>query len=367
MPFRKVVGTQSASLNWYRKGTGTSGWRDARPERGRRDGVDGDNAPESAIHPPDPQDRPSDLRQSAGAGEISGMTSDHPPATRRAFLSLLALAGSAGFRPAQAAAQQVSVRSGSLGPLIRTVALNAVLDHPQGITTSADGATLFVTSVLRKEQKGLLVAFRASDGMLQQRVEVQDGARYHPGGFGRLGDALWLPVAEYRRGSTSVVQSRDTRTLAVRSSFEVADHVGAVAVTSGAIIGCNWDARVFYEWTFDGRQSARVEHDGAARYQDLHWAGEALIAAGLLGDTGVVDLLDWPSLDLRERIVVGRTDRGVVLTAEGMAVAGSELLLLPEDDPTRVFVHAWTGAAVRETPPPRPNEPERSLFRRPVP
>jgi len=295
------------------------------------------------------------------------MTPDHPPASRRAFLALLGLAGSAVFRPARPAAQQVSVRSGSLGPLIRTVTLNGVLDHPQGITTSADGATLFVTSVLRKEQKGLLVAFRASDGMLLQRVEVQDGARYHPGGLGRLGDALWLPVAEYRRTSTSVVQCRDVKTLAVRSSFPVADHIGAVAVTSGALIGCNWDARAFYEWTFEGKESKVVEHDGSARYQDLHWTGEALLAGGLIGDQGVVDLLEWPSLDLRERIVVGQTDRGVVLTAEGMAVRGSELLLMPEDDPTRVFVHTWTGAPVTETPLARPNEPERSLFRRPVP
>ncbi len=288
------------------------------------------------------------------------MTSDHPPASRRAFLALLGLAGSAVFRPARPAAQQVSVRSGSLGPLIRTVTLNGVLDHPQGITTSADGATLFVTSVLRKEQKGLLVAFRASDGMLLQRVEVQDGARYHPGGLGRLGDALWLPVAEYRRDvdQRGAVRAM-SKTLAVRSSFPVADHIGAVAVTSGALIGCNWDARVFYEWTFEGKESKVVDHDGAARYQDLHWTGEALLAGGLIGDQGVVDLLEWPSLDLRERTVVGRTDRGVVLTAEGMAVVGSELLLMPEDDPTRVFVHQFTGAM--------PVPAEKSLFRRPVP
>ena len=140
---------------------------------------------------------------------------------------------------------------------------------------------------------------------------------------------------------------------------------------SGALIGCNWDARLFYEWTFDGTQSRVVEHDGSARYQDLHWTPEGLLAAGLIGDQGVVDLLEWPTLDLRERTVVGRTDRGVVLTAEGMAVAGQNLLLMPEDDPTRVFVHRWTGAPVPEPAPSpspsRPNEPEKSLFRRPVP
>jgi hypothetical protein len=281
------------------------------------------------------------------------------PSSRRAFLAVLSLAGAAIGRPLAAAAQQVSVRSGSLGPLIRTVTLNGVLDHPQGITASADGASWLVTSVLRTEKKGLLVVFRASDGSLVQRVEVQDGVRYHPGGLGRLGDAVWLPVAEYRRESTSVIQCRDAKTLALRSSFPVADHIGAVAVTTGALIGCNWDARRFYEWTFEGKESRALDHDGAARYQDLHWTGEALLAGGLIGDQGVVDLLEWPSLDLRERIVVGRTDRGVVLTAEGMAVAGSELLLMPEDDPTRVFVHSYTGVQV--------TAPEKSLFRRPVP
>ena len=267
------------------------------------------------------------------------------------------------------AAQQVSVRSGTLGALVRTVTLGGVLDHPQGITASADGATWFVTSVLRKEQKGLLVAFRASDGGLVQRVEVQDGPRYHPGGLGRLGDTLWLPVAEYRRASTSVIQGRDAKTLAVRSSFPVADHIGAVAATSGALIGCNWDARTFYEWTFDGRQTQAVEHDGSARYQDLQWTSDGLLAGGPDRRPGrrrpARVAVPRPEGAHRGR---AKSDRGIVLTAEGMAVSGGELLLMPEDDPSRVFVHTWAGATVSETAPtPSPNEPEKSLFKRPTP
>ncbi len=262
------------------------------------------------------------------------MTPDHPPASRRAFLALLGLAGSAVFRQAHPAAQQVSVRSGSLGPLIRTVTLNGVLDHPQGITTSADGATLFVTSVLRKEQKGLLVAFRASDGMLLQRVEVQDGARYHPGGLGRLGDALWLPVAEYRRTSTSVVQCRDVKTLAVRSSFPVADHIGAVAVTSGALIGCNWDARVFYEWTFEGKESKVVEHDGCRAVP-----GSALDGGGPprrrpdrrpgRGGPARMALARPARAHRRRQDRPRRRSHG----RKGWPCRGTELLLMPEDDP----------------------------------
>ncbi len=261
--------------------------------------------------------------------------------SRRAFLAGIGAIGPLLLGSRQARAGQAAVRSASLGARRRTVPLHATLDHPQGITASADGATWFVTSVLRAEKQGLLAAFRASDGMLLRRVEVQDGARCHPGGLGRLGETLWLPVAEYSRASTTVVQARDATTLAVRSTFAVSDHIGAVAATPGALIGCNWDARTFYEWTFEGRQAAMVPHDGAARYQDLHWMPDGLLAGGLLGDTGVLDRLEWPSLDLKERIVVGTTDRGVVLTHEGMAVAGDELLLMPEDDPSRVFVHGW--------------------------
>lgn len=295
------------------------------------------------------------------------MRSVTPPLSRRSFLAGVLLSTPVVLAAGRLRAAQSTVRSGTLGAVRRTVALNAALDHPQGITASADGATWFVTSVVRTEKKGVLAAFRASDGALLQRAEVQDGPRYHPGGLGRLGDTLWLPVAEYARASTSAIQARDVKTLAVRSSFAMADHIGAVAVTSGALIGCNWDARTFYEWTFEGAQSARVEHDGAARYQDLQWTPAGLLAGGLLGDTGVIDLLEWPSLDLKERTVVGRTDRGVVLTHEGMAVSGDDLLLMPEDDPSRVFVHDWTGAPVPETPLPRTNEPEKSLFKRPRP
>ena len=285
---------------------------------------------------------------------------------RRAFLTALGLSAPVLTGVRTLLARQSSVRSGVLGAQRRTVSLQAVLDHPQGITASADGATWWVTSVLRKEQKGVLAAFRGSDGTLLQRVEVQDGPRYHPGGLGRLADVLWLPVAEYRQGSTSVIQARSATTLEARSSFAVNDHVGAVAVSTGALIGCNWDARTFYEWTFDGKQVQAITHDGAAHYQDLQWMGEGLLAGGLLGDQGVIDLLDWPSLDLRERIVVGQTDRGVALTHEGLAVAGQDLLLMPEDDPSRVFVHAWAGPQPTEAPAPS-TEPEKSLFKKPRP
>lgn len=265
--------------------------------------------------------------------------------SRRALLAALAAGVPVNVSSRPRLHAQDAVRVGTLGRALRTVTLNATLDHPQGLVGNEGGTIWWVTSVLRGAKAGLLAAFRAADGMLLQSTDVQQGPCYHPGGISRLGDALWLPVAEYRAQSTSVVQCRDTQSLALRTAFPVADHIGALAVTSGALIGCNWDARRFYEWTFEGRQVQAVEHPGAARYQDMKWAGDAILAGGLLGDQGVIDLLAWPSLDLRERTVVGRTDRGVVLTHEGLAVSGDQLLLMPEDEPTRVFVYPWAPRA----------------------
>ena len=96
--------------------------------------------------------------------------------SRRAFLAGLGLSAPVLLGSSRLHASQSTVRSGTLGALRRTVALEAALDHPQGITASADGATWWVTSVVRSDKQGLLAAFRASDGTLLQRVEVQDGA-----------------------------------------------------------------------------------------------------------------------------------------------------------------------------------------------
>jgi len=43
-------------------------------------------------------------------------------------------------------------------------------------------------------------------------------------------------------------------------------------------------------------------------------------------------------MHLVRRIATPRTDRQVSYSREGMAIRGAQLLLLPEDDPSRLFV-----------------------------
>src|SRR3954464_5163828 len=129
--------------------------------------------------------------------------------------------------------------------LLRTTGLRADTHHVQGIDT--DGRRLWVTSVDKENRKGYLQEFAVSGEHLRS-VDVTAGERYHPGGMTADGAALWLPVAEYRRDSSSVIQKRNSGTLALESQFDVPDHIGCIAASPRELIGANWDSRDFYVW-----------------------------------------------------------------------------------------------------------------------
>ena len=70
----------------------------------------------------------------------------------------------------------------------------------------------------------------------------------------------------------------------------------------------------------------------------MKWADGRLVAAGLVKGGGVIDWIAPDTFRVERRLTAGRTDRGVFFTNEGMAVAGDQLFLLPEDDHSRLFV-----------------------------
>jgi len=216
------------------------------------------------------------------------------------------------------------------------IVLQAALDHVQGI--DVEGDSLWVSSVDRKGKHGFLHLFDRSTGRLLAHVSVERGARYHPGGIARDGDAIWVPVAEYARASSALIQRRDKRTLALLSEFEVDDHIGCIAAGE-TLVGGNWDSRIFYEWSRDGRLLRQRPNPTPNAYQDLKRVGDALVGSGkLAAEQGAIDWLDPETLALRRRIVTGKTDRGVLFTNEGMTIRDGTLYLLPEDGPSRLFV-----------------------------
>jgi len=252
------------------------------------------------------------------------------------------------FVAAAAGLSSAQTPAGSLSQLtpVRKLVLAAETHHVQGI--DLDGERLWVTSVDSSKRKGYLFEFSLTTGALLRSVEVGQGERFHPGGIATDDDSLWIPVAEYRRESSAVIQKRSKRTLEVESQFEVADHIGCVAVTASELIGGNWDSRRFYVWDRQGRQLRTVANPTENAYQDMKFVSGQVLASGLLSDrSGAIDWLEYPSLRPRRRITAGNTDHGTPYTREGMAVRGGLLYLLPEDGPSRLFVFRLDSGRIR--------------------
>ncbi|HVT93051.1 MAG TPA: DUF6454 family protein [Bryobacteraceae bacterium] len=242
------------------------------------------------------------------------------PASLLSSLFLLAFAG-AGIE--NASLKEIRILGGSL-------------HHVQGIDLDRDH--FWVTSVDAAGQKGYLDQFNRATAKFERRLDVTDGPRFHPGGFSMDGDSIWVPVAEYKPHSTAVLEEIDKRTLAIRRKIAVADHIGCVAATGESLIAGNWDSRQLYVFNLAGRQLQVINNPEQNRYQDMKFAGGMLIASGVFNrSSGAIDWFTWPAMKRVRRVRAGRTDRGVPYTQEAMAIQGSDLYLVPEDGPSRLF------------------------------
>lgn len=230
--------------------------------------------------------------------------------------------------------------------LVRTLDLEGDTHHVQGIDLGDE--RLWVSSVDKESRQGYLQEFSTATGKLLRSATLAEGERFHPGGMSSDGKSLWIPVAEYRRHSTSVIQKRNLRSLELEFSFTVDDHIGCLAVTPTELIGGNWDSREFYVWDHQGRLLRKVANPTPNGYQDMKYFDGKLVAAGLLPrKTGAIDWLDAGSFRLLQRVPIGQTSRGVPFTNEGMALRGDQLFLLPEDAPSRLFQFRLTGVAAK--------------------
>ena len=230
--------------------------------------------------------------------------------------------------------------------LLHVLELKGTTYHVQGV--DSDGRRIWVTSVDAPNRKGYLHEFSMVTGELARTIEIEDGDRFHPGGIAANATSIWIPVAEYRRNSSSVIQQRSKRTLDLEFQFAVPDHIGCIAVTPAFLIGGNWDSREFYFWNHRGKFIRKITNATSNAYQDMKFDSGHVIAAGLLADhTGAIDWLDFPSMHLARRLKAGNTDRGVPFTREGMAIRPGRLLLLPEDGPSRLFIFRVDGRRLK--------------------
>ncbi len=220
----------------------------------------------------------------------------------------------------------------------RVIALQGETHHVQGVAF-VNGRFL-VTSVERQAGRGWLMEFDG-EGKRLREIQIQDGGMFHPGGFDVDENSIWIPVAEYRAKSRSRIQRRSLETFELISSFDVPDHIGALALASDRMFLANWDARRIYEYSLDGKLIRVRDNPTSYRFQDLKFrygtlAGSAPATKGATG--GAVVWLDPETLSPTTEQSVRRTGRGVSLVQEGIDLRDGRLYLLPEDTPSRIFV-----------------------------
>ena len=65
-------------------------------------------------------------------------------------------------------------------------------------------------------------------GNLVADVTLGEGSMYHPGGIDYDGRHIWVPVAEYRPNSRSIIYRVDPKTMAATEVLRFGDHIGGI-------------------------------------------------------------------------------------------------------------------------------------------
>jgi hypothetical protein len=122
-------------------------------------------------------------------------------------------------------------------------------------------------------------------GKLQKDIVLGEGDMYHPGGIDFDGTNVWVPVAQYRPNSSSIVYRVDAKSLDVQKQFEVKDHFGGIVMDkqTGHLFGNTWGSRRFAEWTLQGKELTTWQNpDNFIDYQDCQYAANSkMLCAGV--------------------------------------------------------------------------------------
>jgi hypothetical protein len=215
--------------------------------------------------------------------------------------------------------------------LTRHVPLQFDTYHVQGLDLT-DHA-YFVTSVDREQKRAWLFKINRHSGRLDLKKDLTDGPLIHPGGIQFDGHTLWIPNAEYRRESRTVIHGIDPNSLEVKRSFPVSDHIGAIASDGkNRLYGVNWDAIYFYTWDFEGHELNKVDSPTSMAYQDIKYCASKLLCSGHKDGQSAIDIIDPETWSLIKRIDLPRDRWKSALSREGMAFDG-HVYFLPDDGP----------------------------------
>lgn len=274
---------------------------------------------------------------------------------------------------------------------VASVPIGFATHHPQGMVKIRD--TFYVTSVEikvptrrfpqpvdgydRDAGEGIGHLFKIDGaGNLVADLRLGEHTIYHPGGIDYDGRSLWVPVAEYRPNSRSIIYRVDPETMKATEVFRFADHIGGLVHNTDdhTLHGISWGSRRFYRWTLanDGRVTnaqippVRLRTLNTSHYldyQDCKYAGRRrMLCTGVtelrqapgappfrLGGMDLVDLRD--GRPLHQVPVLLWTPGGLDMTHNPVwiepSATGLRGYFMPEDDTSTIYIYE---VDVQETP-----------------
>ena len=296
--------------------------------------------------------------------------------SRSPFLILLLIALPAAAQPALVEAIHQLSR-GTQWQEVARIPVDFDTYHPQGFALVGD--ELFVSSVEVTESTRRFAGLRDGmdrsagagrghlfkmdlQGRLRAHVELGEGSIYHPGGIDFDGASIWVPVAEYRPNSRSIIYRVDPETMEVQEVFRFNDHIGGIVYNRdyGTLHGVSWGSRRFYTWALDGQQEV-VDAEATPvvnpahyiDYQDCMYAGEGMaLCTGLASyrqNQASFRLGGIELVDVRRGAPVHQvpfpfwTEEGLPLTQNPVTfdLDGTRLRMyaMPEDNESRLYVY----------------------------
>ena len=254
--------------------------------------------------------------------------------------------------------------------------------HPQGMVKIGDDFFVSSVNIIQKPAKydaprdgydrdtgrGEGHLFKIGpDGKLLGDLKLGDGTMYHPGGIDFDGKHIWVPAAEYRPNSRSVIYRVDPQTMTSEKMFTFADHIGGLVhdTETSTLHGVSWGSRRFYAWPLgDDGQPKNAEAEPAKLrvlnpaqyidYQDCHSAGASrMLCSGLntyrtspdakpfsLGGMELVDFSD--NRPVWQLPVEKWAPSGLPMTQNPFFVEphgeGLRAWFMPDDDTSTIFV-----------------------------
>ena len=255
--------------------------------------------------------------------------------------------------------------------------------HPQGFARVGDHLFLSSVEILERTKpyaqqqngldrtagKGKGHLFKMDvDGNLLAHIELGEGAMYHPGGIDFDGTHIWVPVAEYRPNSTSIIYRVDPASMQATEVFRYPDHIGGLVHNQeeGTLHGVSWGSRRFYAWLVDDalrvtnadvlpEQLQTLNPAHYIDYQDCQYVdvGQALcgglshyqrVAGRPSFALGGIELLDLREGHPLHQVPVALwTDEGLPMTQNPVALEatneGLRAYFMPEDNQSRLFIY----------------------------